>query len=249
MEITITTTKFFTVADFPPVALLREKVSTGFVNSITEYLDGEDGTNDNPMLVESFINLYRYQVERSGTFDFDILVSKAWEGYTKPGIHFFLQQHLFAEEFLTHCLRFSRDINKIIDWALVLSAVNPHQYFILEDAYYVTSFMNNLSVTAYKQFITLSDNARVPFEQIQSYIELSRALRSNDTNNLYSDKDMFTVAPLYTSEEILTFTNAGHSLPHIILFHKLGLTTAEEVLENGHTIPREWLEVVKTQYV
>lgn len=251
MEITIITEKLFTVTDFPPVALLREKTSPAFVNKITEYLDGADGVNENPMFVESFINFYRNQSKTSAngeTFEFDFLVSGVSEEY-KKGANFFLQQGLISEDFLTHSLRFSRDINKILDWALVVSTGSSVKPLLLEDSYYITSFINTLSIITYNQLVGLCNNSRPTFESIRLYNELKLLLHEGKTSDIYSAKDIFTVAPLYTPEEVINLVDAGHTLLHIILFNRLGLTTASDVLENGHTIPREWLEVVKSQYV
>lgn len=256
MEITITNDNSFTTADFPPVALLNEKTDYLFISKIKDYLRNEDGVNINPMLLESFISFYEFQQASigDGTFISTKSLFKKVSEENSAAASFFIEQKLISEDFLTHCLRFSQDINKIIDWALILSAGKTNKPLTIIDGYYLTSIFNSIKIPTYQKFLSLTEASgtkhnRVPFDKLYAYNVLNKALHSKTSGTVYSDKDMFTVASLYSSEDIISFINNGHSLLHIILFYRLGLTTAEEVLENGHTIPREWLEVVKSQYV
>lgn len=240
--------KLFTPTDFPPVSSIIDRTHPAFTSHIVEYL-GEDGTSTNPMLIESFVNFFCHRFDILSPTNFDSLVSSAPEELI-TGADFFIHQKLISQEFLTHALRFTHNINKIIDWALIISTGKTTKPLTFDDAAYITSIMDTVSIPMYQTFVslveTLDMEGRIPVERIYSYVALSRMLKVDTVEGTYSDKDIFTLAPLYSVQEVLTFIHAGHSLTDIIAFNQLGLVSAEEVLETGHSIPKAWLEVVKS---
>lgn len=240
--------KLFTPADFPPVASIIDRTHPAFTSRIVDYL-GEDGINSDPMLIESFVNFFRHRFDILTPSNFDSLVSAPPKELI-DGADFFIHQKLITHEFFTHMLRFTHNTVQIIDWALILSDSKKNEPLAVDDALYITSIMNAISIPVYQLFASnvekLDARGRVPADRIYSYIALSRLLNVDIPDGTYSSKDIFTVAPLYSVKEVLAFIQAGHTLPDIIAFHQLGLISAEEVLETGHSIPKAWLEVVKS---
>lgn len=241
--------KPFGSVDFPPAlslqnALKKEKLPYKDVVGVMEtVLNGADGSNTNPLLLEAFV-----EYVRKGKSFTDYVADTPVLFTNREEQEYYLTTNLFTQDIISVVEKFGVSKPTFIDWVNVF--IKNSETLTMEDAYYVAAFHSQISVPAYNMFLNasqpewLTETGRIKPTLLLKYFTIQAGLRQTPDIQ-FNGRDVYMLTENYTLEDLITLIKLGYSLTDVTVYNKLGMFSVEDINANAGNIPEEWFNLIK----